>query len=170
MSDRRYFVYILASRSHNFYIGVTRSLRRRVFQHKNHTFEGFTSRYNIDRLVYYAAFFDIRNAIAREKQLKRWSRAKKISLIEKMNPTWQDLSEGWYEGLTTELKFTADPSTTRSPDPQKTRIGKWPPVFLPKGWPAALHAVPRLRICHLVARHTFAMLSFCSPLTPLRAK
>ncbi|HVO63991.1 MAG TPA: GIY-YIG nuclease family protein [Terriglobales bacterium] len=122
MREHRYFVYILASRSHNFYIGVTNSLRRRVFQHKNHSFEGFTERYNIDRLVYYAVYGDIRNAIAREKQLKGWNRAKKIALIEGMNPTWQDLSEGWYDDVVSELKSTADPSTARSPDPQTTRV------------------------------------------------
>jgi putative endonuclease len=111
MPERHYFVYILASRSHNFYIGVTNSLRRRILEHKNHTFEGFTSRYNIDRLVYYTLFFDIRNAIAREKQLKRWTREKKVALIEGMNPTWQDLSDGWYDDFTNEPKSTADPST-----------------------------------------------------------
>ena len=124
MKEHRYFVYILASRSHNFYIGVTNGLRRRIFQHKNHSLEGFTARYNIDRLVYYAVYHDIHNAIAREKQLKRWSREKKIALIEGMNSTWQDLSEGWYDDVALELKSTADPSTTRSPDPRKTRVGK----------------------------------------------
>src|SRR5215471_15521280 len=109
MREHRYFVYILASRSHNFYIGVTNSLRRRIFQHKNHSFEGFTAKYNIDRLVYYAFYGDIHNAIAREKQLKRWSREKKIALIEGMNPTWQDLSEGWYDEIAVAVKTTADP-------------------------------------------------------------
>jgi putative endonuclease len=115
MRERRYFVYILASRSHNFYIGVTNSLRRRIFQHKNHTFEGFTDRYNIDRLVYYAVYHNTHNAIAREKQLKRWTREKKIALIESVNPTWQDLSEGWYDEIVRGVKSTADPSTARSP-------------------------------------------------------
>jgi len=112
--DRKtYSVYILASRSLNFYIGITSNLHRRVWQHKTHIFEGFTSRYNIDRLVYYENFDDVHKAIAREKQLKRWSRVKKIWLIKRINQTWLDLSEGWYG--------TADPSTpltlaTRSSD------------------------------------------------------
>ena len=114
-----YYTYILASRSHNFYIGVTRKLRVRVLQHKNGTFQGFTSRYNIDRLVHYEVFGDIRDAISREKQLKRWSRAKKICLIERDNPTWQDLSEDWYREWDSANKSTADPSTrTRAVPPR----------------------------------------------------
>jgi len=64
-------------------------------QHREHVFAGFTARYNIDRLVWYQIFGDIRDAIAREKQLKGWRREKKIQLIESENPTWQDLSEDW---------------------------------------------------------------------------
>ena len=93
--EHRYSVYILASRSHNFYIGVTNDLSRRVRQHKEHELEGFTARYNIDRLVWYEVFGDVHDAIAKEKQLKRWRREKKIRLIESRNPTWQDLSEEW---------------------------------------------------------------------------
>jgi len=114
-----YSTYILASRSHNFYIGVTRDLRVRVLQHKNDTFQGFTSRYNIDRLVHYELFQDIRDAISREKQLKRWTRAKKIWLIELRNPTWQDLSEDWNREPELAAKSTADPSTrTRAVPPR----------------------------------------------------
>ena|SRR5271157_285102 len=93
--EHRYAVYILASRSHNFYIGVTNNLERRIRQHKEPEQEGFTARYNINRLVWYQIFGDIRDAIAREKQLKRWRREKKIQLIETSNPTWQDLSAEW---------------------------------------------------------------------------
>ena len=85
----------MASRSHNFYVGVTNNVARRVREHKAHTFEGFTARYNVDRLVWYQIFSDIHHAIAREKQLKRWRRGKKVWLIESLNPTWQDLSEEW---------------------------------------------------------------------------
>jgi putative endonuclease len=95
MNERRYSVYIMASRSHNLYIGVTNSIVRRVREHKNHTFDGFTARYNVDKLVWYETYPYIRTAIAREKQLKRWVREKKIQLIEEMNPTWQDLSAEW---------------------------------------------------------------------------
>src|SRR5271157_3273322 len=93
--EHRYAVSILASRSHNFYVGVTNNLERRVLQHKEHEQEGFTARYNINRLVWYQIFGDVRDAIAREKQLKRWRREKKIQLIESKNATWQDLSAEW---------------------------------------------------------------------------
>ncbi len=95
MRDHRYAVYIMASRSHNLYIGVTNDIGRRVREHKDHTFAGFTARYNVDRLVWYKIYGDVRDAIAREKQLKGWVREKKIRLIESLNPTWQDLSEEW---------------------------------------------------------------------------
>jgi putative endonuclease len=93
--EHRYATYILASRSHQFYIGVTNNLERRMRQHREHTFEGFTARYNVDRLVWYQIFGDVCDAIAREKQLKGWRREKKIQLIELENPAWQDLSEEW---------------------------------------------------------------------------
>lgn len=73
------------------YIGVTNSLERRVWQHRAGETEGFTSRYNLDRLVYYEDYPDALQAIAREKQLKGWSRAKKNALIEALNPAWEDL-------------------------------------------------------------------------------
>jgi putative endonuclease len=95
VKQQRYFVYITARRSHKFYVGVTNDIERRVRQHKDHTFEGFTSRYNIDRLVWYQIFRFIQDAIAREKQIKDWRREKKIAPIESMNRTWQDLSEEW---------------------------------------------------------------------------
>jgi putative endonuclease len=95
MRDHRYAVYIMASRSHNLYIGVTNDIGRRVREHKDHTFAGFTARYNVDRLVWYKIYSDVRDAIAREKQMKGWIRVKKIRLIESLNPTWQDLSEEW---------------------------------------------------------------------------
>ena len=74
---------------------MTSQLQRRVDQHKQHRFGGFTGQYNISRLVYYERFNDIRDAIAREKQIKRWRREKKIALIKSTNPTWIDLSEDW---------------------------------------------------------------------------
>jgi len=95
--ERRYHFYIMASRSRTLYCGVTSKLEKRVWQHKNHRLSGFTDRYNIERLVYFERYSDIRNAINREKQIKRWSRQKKLALIEGANPTWLDLSEGWYQ-------------------------------------------------------------------------
>jgi putative endonuclease len=89
---RRYYVYILTNASGTLYTGVTNSLWRRWHEHKLHTRPGFTSRYHIDRLVYFEIFGSIRAAIRREKQIKGWLRAKKIELIESMNPGWKDLS------------------------------------------------------------------------------
>ena len=90
------YVYILASGFKHLYIGLTTELEKRVWQHKNGAFEGsFTDRYNIRELVYFERFGNIHSAIAREKQLKRWSRVKKIRLIVAENPTWRDLSADW---------------------------------------------------------------------------
>ncbi len=81
-----YYVYILASRSRNLYIGVTGNLDRRIFEHKQKLVRGFSSRYNIDRLLYFEMHGDVRRAIAREKELKGWRREKKITLIEQREP------------------------------------------------------------------------------------
>ena len=97
--QREYFFYIVASRSRTLYCGVTSKLWERVLEHKEKVFEGFTAKYNIDRLVYVEQYSDIRDAIQREKQIKRWRREKKLWLIERQNPTWLDLSEGWYDSL-----------------------------------------------------------------------
>ena len=94
--SKTYYVYILASRSRTLYVGVTRDLKRRVWQHKEGEAESFTRRYHIDRLVYFAVFGDVRGAIAREKQIKGWVREKKVKLISVENPDWHDLSDGWY--------------------------------------------------------------------------
>ena len=87
---RQYWVYILASRSRVLYIGVTNNLELRVAQHRQ-GLHGFTAKYRITRLVYYETTTDVVAAITREKVLKRWSRARKIALIQSMNPTWDDL-------------------------------------------------------------------------------
>jgi putative endonuclease len=86
------YVYILASKTAGtLYTGVTSDLVKRVSQHKEGTFKGFTSRYKVNRLVWYEAYGDIEFAIRREKQIKNWLRAWKIRLIEKENPDWRDL-------------------------------------------------------------------------------
>lgn len=77
------------------YVGVSSDLVKRVYQHKTKSFKGFTSRYNCDKLVYFEEFNDISQAIAREKQIKSGSRRRKEQLIRSMNPTWNDLSDGW---------------------------------------------------------------------------
>ncbi len=94
--DPTFAVYILANVSRTLYIGVTNNLRRRVLQHKCKCLPGFTARYDCDRLVWFTNFEYIHNAIAMETKLKGWLRSKKIALIEEQNPTWQDLSQGWY--------------------------------------------------------------------------
>ncbi len=87
-----YHVYILASRQNGtLYVGITNDIIKRVFQHKNDHVEGFTARYRIHRLVWYESCLDVREAIAREKQLKKWTRKWKLALIEKSNPQWRDL-------------------------------------------------------------------------------
>jgi putative endonuclease len=97
MHDGSYFTYIMSSRSHTLYIGVTGDLHKRVFQHKWKEHDGFTTRYNCDCLVWFERHQDVNKAIAREKELKGWRRSKKIALIESVNPTWADLSRDWYE-------------------------------------------------------------------------
>jgi putative endonuclease len=77
------------------YTGVTNDLQRRVYEHKNKILSGFTSKYNIDKLIYFETFHEITDAIAREKQIKGWTRNKKDALIEALNPDLKDLSEGW---------------------------------------------------------------------------
>jgi putative endonuclease len=90
------YVYILASSFQHFYIGVTTELEIRIAKHKNGTYSSsFTKRYKIDKLVYFERYSSISAAIAREKQLKRWSRIKKQRLIVEQNPTWKDLSAEW---------------------------------------------------------------------------
>jgi putative endonuclease len=93
--SRTYWIYILASRSRNLYIGVTNDLQRRMTEHRQRLIPGFTSRYKIFRLVHCEQFADVRDAIAREKEIKGWRREKKIWLIERDNPTWQDLAESF---------------------------------------------------------------------------
>ena len=97
MRDPRYYcVYIMASLTGTFYIGVTGNLHKRVFQHKFHHYEGFTARYEVVRLLYFESYDDVHKALAREKQLKGWSRAKKTALFERRNPQWKDLAAEWY--------------------------------------------------------------------------
>ena len=91
-----YFVYILSNWDDSvLYIGVTSNLPRRLYEHRNHLVDGFTSQYNVEKLVYYEETNDVRGAIQREKQLKGWRRDKKNALIQKMNPQWMDLSKNW---------------------------------------------------------------------------
>src|SRR3989454_5423886 len=94
---RTYYVYIMASRSRVLYTGVTNDLTRRVNEHKRGLTDGFTTKYRITRLVYFEEFADVRDAIAREKEVKGWKRSRKITLVEGRNPTWEDLARDWFQ-------------------------------------------------------------------------
>jgi putative endonuclease len=93
---KTYYVYIMTNKSKTLYTGVTNNLERRVYEHKNKLIPGYTSKYNITKLVYYEETNDVQVALAREKQIKGWLRSKKITLIESGNPEWKDLSLDWY--------------------------------------------------------------------------
>jgi putative endonuclease len=93
--ERRYFVYIMSNASKMVYTGMTNSIRRRVREHKLKLTPGFAAKYNMTRLVYFESFEDVRNAIEREKQIKAWTRAKRLALVESANPKWDDLSREW---------------------------------------------------------------------------
>ena len=107
---KTYSVYIVGSLSGTLYVGMTSILRRRVFEHKFHRFEGFTDKYKAERLLYWESLDEVVKAISREKQLKGWSRAKKIALIESVNPRWEDLARDWYPWMR-DCAGSRDPST-----------------------------------------------------------
>ena len=127
---RSYCVYILGSFSGTLYIGMTGNLHKRVFEHKFHRIEGFTDRYDVDRLLYFESFDDPRKAIDREKQLKGWRRDKKVGLFERSNPQWVDLAKDWYpwmenraneRGASTSKIRPEDESSTLSMTEKRTR-------------------------------------------------
>ena len=90
------FIYFLTNKNNTvIYVGVTSNLLKRIYQHKTKTYKGFTSKYNCDKLIYFEEFEDITLAITREKQIKSGNRKRKVELIEKINPTWEDLSKSW---------------------------------------------------------------------------
>jgi putative endonuclease len=93
MESKHYYVYIMTNHSKTLYTGVTNNLERRVHEHRLKLIPGFTSKYNITRLVYYEETTDVLSAIAREKTIKGWLRTTKIALIESVNPTWNDLAK-----------------------------------------------------------------------------
>jgi putative endonuclease len=112
MQERVYYTYIVASRTRSLYIGMSGDLERRVQQHRLLDGDGFTARYRCDRLVWFERFADPLAAITREKELKGWTRAKKIALIERENLTWVDLSANWGSEMDfgSDGKAKADPS------------------------------------------------------------
>jgi Predicted endonuclease containing a URI domain len=98
-----YYVYILTNKSKTLYTGLTNDLKRRVYQHRNKLIPGFTCQYKLNRLVFFETTTDVRAAITREKQIKGWTRRKKLALIESVNPRWRDLSVDWYREEKTEI-------------------------------------------------------------------
>ena len=93
--DRQYYVYILTNQICSvLYVGVTNDLVRRIYEHKRKIVDGFTKKYNLDKLVYYEEYSDIMEAITREKQIKAGRRKMKIALIDSLNPEWEDLFDG----------------------------------------------------------------------------
>jgi putative endonuclease len=99
MSEHNYYVYVMANKGNQvIYIGVTNNLLRRVAEHRSKRFRGFTEKYNVTKLVYFEETADVRAAISREKEIKKWRREKKNQLIESMNAEWDDLVKGlWGE-------------------------------------------------------------------------
>ena len=93
----QYYVYIMTNATRTLYIGVTNDLLKRVHEHRTKLIDGFTKKYNITWLAYYEVTSDVAAAIAPEKQLKRWSRSKKVALIESVNRRWTNLAQGWYD-------------------------------------------------------------------------
>jgi putative endonuclease len=93
---KEYYVYILANKSGMLYTGMTNDLERRLYEHKNKLIEGFTKKYNINKLLYFESTDDVSAAIAREKTIKGMLRSKKIELIKTHNPLMNDLSEQWF--------------------------------------------------------------------------
>ena len=95
--ESQYYVYILTNKKNGtLYIGVTNDLERRLREHKNKVNEGFTKKYGLDRLVYFEKFQFIKEAIQREKNMKKWKRHWKIKRIQEENPEWKDLSKDWF--------------------------------------------------------------------------
>ena len=95
MRQHRYYVYILTNHTGTLYTGITNNLTRRLDEHRRGVGSKFTAKYNIKRLVYFEVYQYVRDAIAREKEIKGWRREKKVALIEQTNPGWKDLSADW---------------------------------------------------------------------------
>ena len=125
---RTYCVYIVGSLSGTLYIGITGNLHKRAFEHKFHRIPGFTDVYDVERLLYWESYDDVHKAIGREKQLKGWRRAKKVVLIEAMNPQWTDLSKEWYPWMK-EREEGRGASTAE----ERSRATALPPLSMTEG-------------------------------------
>jgi putative endonuclease len=116
MAERVYYVYIMASKSRAIYVGVTGFLMARVLRHRAGEGGAFTQRYRVHRLVYFHAFRNVGDAIARETEIKKCRREKKIALIHVENPTWEDLAAGWGEAAPMTVSGKAGSSPGFQPD------------------------------------------------------
>ena len=95
--EHHYYVYLLTNWNNKvMYVGVTNDLQRRAYEHEHKLLKGFTEKYNVNKLVYFEETGDIRAALAREKEIKKWRREKKNTLVHGMNPEWEDLSKEWH--------------------------------------------------------------------------
>jgi putative endonuclease len=103
VSEGRYYVYIVSSKSRVIYVGMTGFLMARVLRHRAGEGGEFTRKYRVHRLVYFESFQNVENAIARETEIKKWRREKKVALIRRGNPSWDDLAESW--GRAAEMKL-----------------------------------------------------------------
>ena len=104
-SENNYYVYLLTNRNNKvMYVGVTNNLERRMYEHKHKLVEGFTQKYNVDKLVYFEETRNVYAALEREKEIKKWRREKKNALVLKGNEEWRDLSEGWLEDFSLRSK------------------------------------------------------------------
>jgi len=120
MKDYNFYVYILTNWNNEvMYIGMTNNLERRLYEHKNKLVDGFTRKYNVNKLVYYLYGNDVNAAIAREKEIKKWRREKKNNLVVTMNPTWKDLSLEWEADKVSRAGRNDNPVT---PDIPKKRL------------------------------------------------
>ncbi len=114
--ERRYYLYILSSKDRVIYVGMTGFLMARVLRHRAGEGGEFTRKYRAHRLVYLESFQNVENAIARETEIKKWRREKKVALIERENPTWEDLAEGWGGAAVMRVMGKADSSPGLRPD------------------------------------------------------
>ncbi|MGD8780845.1 MAG: GIY-YIG nuclease family protein [Ignavibacteria bacterium] len=93
MNPKTYYIYLLTNWNNKvIYVGMTNDLQRRIYEHKNKLIDGFTKKYNVDKLVYYEYTNDVNSAITREKEIKKWRREKKNKLVESKNPKWEEIT------------------------------------------------------------------------------
>jgi putative endonuclease len=96
MTNKEYYIYLLTNWNNKImYVGMTNNLQRRIYEHKEKSVKGFTEKYNVNKLVYFEQTSDVEAALNREKEIKKWRRGKKNSLVENVNPEWKDLSENF---------------------------------------------------------------------------